>query len=126
MLQTLINVIGNARQAILANESTVRRILITTERDDKKVMVKVVDTGCGMSDAVLHKAFDAHFTTRETGSGLGLHFCANALKRLGGRISASSEGDGTGSTFLIELPDAEPMNPIFVALDSPTTIGVSV
>ena len=57
-----------------------------------------------MTEETIHRVFDAHFTTRESGTGLGLHFCAITLKRLGGSIHASSEGPGLGSTFVIELP----------------------
>lgn len=103
LLQTFINIIGNARHA-MSQQSSARRLKISIEAGGTMANVTITDNGCGMSQETLSKVFDAHFTTRETGSGLGLHFCANALKRLGGSISATSQGEGSGSTFSINLP----------------------
>jgi signal transduction histidine kinase len=103
LLQILINVIGNARHAMAEMPGT-RQLRINVQPNDNSVVIQVQDNGCGMNSETLAKVFTAHFTTKATGSGLGLHFCALTLKRLGGAIRASSDGLGQGSTFLIELP----------------------
>ncbi|MFK8112126.1 MAG: ATP-binding protein [Rubripirellula sp.] len=103
LLQVLINVIGNARHA-MKNESGLRMMNISVHVGEERISVRIQDTGSGMTSKTLAKVFDAHFTTKETGSGLGLHFCALTLKRLGGAVRATSEGLGKGSTFEIELP----------------------
>lgn len=104
LLQTLINIIGNARLAMRENGNRTRTLYIDVKSHAQKVRIEFRDTGCGMSAETLNRVFHAHFTTRESGTGLGLHFCAITLKRLGGSIAASSKGPGLGSTFVVELP----------------------
>ncbi len=103
LLQSLINVIGNGRHALREIDGP-RRLQIHAEWGSSSASVHVRDNGIGMTEETLGKVFDAHFTTKETGSGLGLHFCAITLQRLGGTIRAESDGPGQGSTFVIELP----------------------
>jgi signal transduction histidine kinase len=107
LLQILINIIGNARLAMRENEAQPRKLRIDVEAVQQSMRIQFRDSGCGMTEKTIQKVFDAHFTTRESGTGLGLHFCALTLKRLGGSIRASSEGLGHGSTFVVELPIAE-------------------
>ncbi len=104
LLQSVINIIGNARHALRERDGFSRRLTIEATVDGDVVKVRFTDNGIGMTDETLSRVFDAHFTTRKSGSGLGLHFCANTLDRLGGSIHAESDGPGLGSTFVIELP----------------------
>ena len=106
LLQTVINVIGNARHALRDNEGP-RNLSIQAQREAESIVIRFQDNGIGMNSETLSKVFDAHFTTKKSGSGLGLHFCAITLKRLGGSIRAESEGPGHGSTFIVELPLAD-------------------
>ena len=125
LLQTMINIIGNARHAMRDNDKNSRTLNIDVETFQQTVQVTFHDNGCGMTEETIQKVFDAHFTTRESGSGLGLHFCAITLKRLGGSIRATSEGPGLGSTFVIELPrrdSASAVTPLTYSLP-PTAIG---
>ena len=107
LLQVLINIIGNAQLAMRDNGAKPRTLRIDVEALQNSMLIQFHDSGCGMTEETMQKVFDAHFTTRESGTGLGLHFSAITLKRLGGSIRASSEGLGHGSTFVIELPMAE-------------------
>ncbi|MGI9471491.1 MAG: ATP-binding protein [Rubripirellula sp.] len=105
LLQTMINIIGNARNAMRESAGVeTRRLLIDVTEGERSTSIQFRDNGCGMTQSTLRKIFDAHFTTRESGTGLGLHFCALTLKRLGGSITAESEGIGKGSTFVVEVP----------------------
>lgn len=106
LLQTMINIIGNARQAMRDNLHRERRLTIQVETSDQFARIAFRDNGCGMSEETLRRVFDAHFTTREGGTGLGLHFCSLTLKRLQGHIHAASEGPGQGAAFVIEIPRA--------------------
>ena len=102
LLQIMINLIGNARNAMrVTKQQSKLRIEWTVDRE---IEIRIQDNGCGMDAPTLERVFDAHFTTRETGSGLGLHFCANALRRIGGSIRALSDGPNLGATFVITLP----------------------
>lgn len=106
LLQTMINILGNARHALQDVEPEQRKLCIDVHlpEEENTVRIEFRDNGCGMTKETLERIFDAHFTTRENGSGLGLHFCAITLKRLDGSIYATSDGPGLGSTFVIELP----------------------
>ncbi|TWT54164.1 Sensor protein ZraS [Rubripirellula amarantea] len=110
VLQTMINVITNARQAIKTSSDNPQQIVVKLHAEGNSVVVNFQDSGCGMAAETLGHVFDAHFTTRESGSGLGLHFCALALKRCGGTIAASSNGLGQGSTITIRLPMEQSLN----------------
>jgi signal transduction histidine kinase len=104
LLQTMINIIGNAQHAMRDNDRMSRMLDIQAEHDQNTARIRFRDNGCGMTEDTIQNVFDAHFTTRESGTGLGLHFCAITLKRLGGLIQVTSDGPGCGSTFIVELP----------------------
>ena len=61
----------------------------------------------GITPENMKQIFSHGFTTKENGSGFGLHSCANIMKELGGTIDAQSDGPGRGATFAVEMP-AEP------------------
>ncbi len=111
LLQSVINVIGNAREALRQKTEGTRTLSILADVQGDMVAIIFRDNGIGMTPDTLQKVFDAHFTTRKTGCGLGLHFCANTLKRLGGSIHAVSDGPGFGATFVIEVPLAASTSP---------------
>lgn len=104
LLQILINLFINAADAIEEGESKRPAIQIESIHQDAQVLIRISDNGCGMTNETLDQVFDARFTTRDTGNGLGLHFCAIAIKRLGGSIRATSRGQGLGATFQLTLP----------------------
>jgi signal transduction histidine kinase len=107
LLQTMINIINNAGHAMRGNEDRPRVLRIEARYRGGTVLVSFRDNGCGMASDTLQRVFDAHFTMRQSGTGLGLHFCALTLKRLGGSIRACSDGPGKGANFILELPRLE-------------------
>jgi two-component system, NtrC family, sensor kinase len=64
------------------------------------------DDGVGIPGEHLERVFENGFTTksRETNHGIGLHWCANAVGALGGRIWAASDGPGRGATMHLLIP----------------------
>ncbi|MCO8120508.1 ATP-binding protein [Stieleria sp. TO1_6] len=108
LLQILINIIGNARIAMRDVSDRRPTLEIDLIRTVSTVHIRLRDNGCGMTNETLKRVFDAHFTTRYSGSGLGLHFCAIAVKRIGGTIHGESDGLDQGATFVIELPVNKP------------------
>jgi signal transduction histidine kinase len=70
------------------------------------VRISVIDNGVGIPVENLTQIFAHGFTTKPNGHGFGLHSCAVAAKEMGGRLTATSEGPGTGATFTLELPTA--------------------
>lgn len=79
---------------------------IVGEADEAQLHLHCKDDGVGIEAANLQRVFDRDFTTksRETNYGIGLHWCANAIGALGGRIWAVSEGPGLGASMHLMLP----------------------
>lgn len=105
LLEVLVNLIQNARQA-MQDDDTDRapQLSIATRIEGDKALVIVTDNGMGISSENLAKIFGHGFTTKKHGHGFGLHSAANAAVELGGRLYAESEGSGTGARFVLELP----------------------
>lgn len=107
VLQILVNVITNARNAMLEYPGRVHQIRLRVgmvQNGGRSVRLEVADTGCGIAAENLPRLFAQGFTTRKTGCGLGLHSAAISAKSLGGSIQAHSKGEGHGATFMLDLP----------------------
>ena len=107
ILQILINLLANAKQALAASKAASKRVVLRIyARDDGQVCFEVSDTGVGIPPENLERIFSLGFTTKINGHGFGLHSGANSAKEMGGRLFATSKGTGCGSTFILELPVA--------------------
>ncbi len=102
VLQILINLLQNAKQAVASAET--RRITISIEKLADTVRVSISDSGMGIRPENLNKVFTHGFTTRKDGHGFGLHSGANAAKEMGGQLTAHSDGEGKGATFILSVP----------------------
>jgi two-component system, NtrC family, sensor kinase len=76
------------------------------EASQRRLRIHCRDDGVGIPAENLTRIFESGFSTksRETNQGIGLHWCANAVNALGGRIWAESDGDGHGASFHVEVP----------------------
>jgi len=102
LTQILVNLLTNAKEAIKSTERTHGAVVVTSETlADGNIEVRVKDDGPGISSELLSKIFNSGFSTKERGSGIGLHYCANAAAEMGWQIRAESEGPGKGSTFCL-------------------------
>lgn len=112
LLQVMSNLILNAYESIKRSDTTegTIRVAANDEMVDEQPMVRVTirDNGSGFDADTRTQIFQRGFTSKTEGnsSGLGLHWCANAVASMGGRISASSSGDGCGAEFHVLLPAA--------------------
>jgi signal transduction histidine kinase len=97
--QALFNLVLNAEHAMPSGGE----LIFTTRREGGSVVLDVTDTGVGMTDEVRSRIFDAFFSTRPGGSGLGLPTTRKILEGHGGAIQVQSE-PGKGSRFTIRLP----------------------
>jgi two-component system, NtrC family, sensor kinase len=79
---------------------------IIREADNEQLHLHCKDDGVGIAADNLQRVFDKGFSTksRETNYGIGLHWCANAIGALGGKIWAASEGPGLGASMHLMLP----------------------
>ncbi|ROM74142.1 histidine kinase [Pseudomonas brassicacearum] len=112
VLQILVNLINNAKQALGSGGDRPARIILrlkTTE--EKRVRIEVEDNGEGISTDNLARVFEHGFTTRTNGHGFGLHSCILAAHEMGGELTAQSAGPGKGALFTLELPLALVQDP---------------
>ncbi|MBI3202576.1 MAG: hypothetical protein IT377_28075 [Polyangiaceae bacterium] len=101
----LDNVIQNAAQA-MPGGGTIAVDLSADEGEPKGVLVRLEDSGAGMDPATLARALDPFFTTRPSGTGLGLPIVQRVVQAHGGRVELESR-DGAGTTVHIWLPRSE-------------------
>jgi signal transduction histidine kinase len=107
VLQILINLINNAKQALDPVTDRPSRITLRLRAvDDKRVRIEVEDNGEGISMDNLPRLFEHGFTTRVDGHGFGLHSCILAAHEMGGELTVQSAGPGQGALFALELPIA--------------------
>ncbi len=123
VLQILVNLIGNAKQALAASHSNEKRLTLRVVRScEDRVAVEVEDNGVGISSKDLSRIFQHGFTTKKHGHGFGLHSSALAAKELGGTLSVRSEGLGQGATFKLELPLNLPANKASAGRERPVSL----
>lgn len=103
-LQVLVNLMKNAKQAMESVSVPEKTMTLDVHSSGDQVVIAVSDSGVGISEENLSHIFEHGFTTKADGHGFGLHSCKQAVERLGGRISVSSEGEGCGASFVLHLP----------------------
>jgi predicted ATPase/signal transduction histidine kinase len=107
LLQILVNLIGNAAQAMAGNPEASRQLTlgISVARDDTgaRLCITVKDEGEGIAPENLMRIFAHGFTTRHGGHGFGLHSSALAALEMGARLAAHSEGPGMGAVFTLTI-----------------------
>jgi signal transduction histidine kinase len=103
----LVNVLSNARQAVLGagGETAGEPVVLAADvAPEGSVRIRITDRGPGIDPAYLPHVFEPYFTTRRGGTGLGLPIARNIVESLGGRITMTPGARGT--TVCIELPTA--------------------
>jgi len=112
LLQIMVNLIANAKQAMDGVSERAHRLRLRMDVADvaegPRLRIRIEDDGEGIAPENLSKLFVHGFTTRKQGHGFGLHSCALATKAMGGTLTARSDGPGKGASFTLLLP----LNPI--------------
>jgi C4-dicarboxylate-specific signal transduction histidine kinase len=111
--QVLLNLIMNALEAMTASET--RDLLVCSSFPGaKNVLVSVCDTGLGLETQKIDRLFEAFYTTKPNGMGMGLAICRSIMRTHGGRLTARAN-EPRGTIFDVELPiehaDAAPFFP---------------
>lgn len=102
--QVILNLIRNAAEAMSAVYDRPRELLIRTEQfNGDQVRVSVADSGVGLPSRDANRLFEAFFTTKKNGMGIGLSVSRSIIERHHGRIWAANN-DGPGSTFSFSIP----------------------
>ena len=95
----LLNLLINAEQSMPDGG----QLVVRTSTTGDGVVLDLIDTGCGMDEATREHVFDAFFSSKGSGSGLGLPTARKIVEAHGGRITLQSE-PGRGTQFSIRLP----------------------
>lgn len=99
-LRVFNNILKNAVQALDGVDNPL--IEISAEQTDSAVIIRIRDNGCGIDEALKPKIFSPNFTTKSTGSGLGLAMVKNIMDGFGGKIWFAS-GKDQGTSFYLEF-----------------------
>ncbi|MFL5349131.1 MAG: ATP-binding protein [Hyalangium sp.] len=109
LLQILVNLLSNARDALMASTTQDKRLRISIPPiEEGRLRIQVTDNGMGIAPENLPRMFSQGFTTKKEGHGFGLHISALAAMEMKGRLTCSSPGVGQGATFTLELPVEAP------------------
>jgi PAS domain S-box-containing protein len=106
LLQILVNLVGNARHALVDSQREDKVLTLRVRRGAREgwLRIEVADNGVGIAPENLSRLFTQGFTTKKDGHGFGLHISALAATDMGGTLTCASEGPGQGATFTLELP----------------------
>ena len=102
--QVILNLIVNGLEAIAKNKDGARELIVSSNQDDADgVIIAVRDSGEGLDAANLERAFDAFYTTKPDGMGMGLAISRTIIEAHGGRLWATSNSP-QGAVFQFTLP----------------------
>jgi signal transduction histidine kinase len=105
--QVILNLVLNAAEAMSAVDEGARELLISTEqRQTIGVLVAVRDSGPGIDPKHIERVFDAFYTTKSSGVGMGLSICRSIIDAHGGRLWADAN-EPSGAVFRFSLPGPE-------------------
>jgi signal transduction histidine kinase len=93
----------NAVEAMGSTEAGARELLISTEQDHTGVLVAVRDSGPGLDPSHLERVFDAFYTTKSSGMGMGLSISRSIIDAHGGRLWVEAN-EPRGAIFQFTLP----------------------
>jgi signal transduction histidine kinase len=104
--QVALNLILNAVDAMSSVEAGPRELVISTEETQAHVFVKLCDSGPGIDPESLDRVFEAFYTTKPGGVGMGLSICRSIIDAHGGRLWADANKP-RGAVFQFTVPNAE-------------------
>ncbi len=106
LLQILVNIIQNARDAVLFNPADIAKEieLVINKTSNNMIRFLIKDNGVGINPEDLNRIFSFGFTTKINGHGFGLHSASLSVREMGGSLIAESLGEGLGAQFILTLP----------------------
>jgi two-component system sensor kinase FixL len=105
LLQILVNLLSNARHALLEGGRPDKQLTLRiAARNEQRLCIEVADNGIGIPAENLSRIFTQGFTTKRNGHGFGLHASALAASEMKGSLTCTSNGLDQGATFTIDLP----------------------
>jgi signal transduction histidine kinase len=103
--QVIINLIMNGAEAMQEITDHPRSLVVRSyENEDDRIVVAVKDCGVGIPPEIADRLFDAFFSTKASGLGIGLSICRSIIQDHGGELWVTDNGDGPGAAFRFSLP----------------------
>jgi signal transduction histidine kinase len=102
MGRIITNILLNAQQAQARGDMPVK-VIVTIREIGKNIQLSIADNGIGISKDIVDKIFLPGFSTKKTGSGIGLAVAKHGIEQSGGQLWVES-AIGKGTTFYIEIP----------------------
>jgi signal transduction histidine kinase len=119
--QVILNLVLNASDAMSTVDDRPRQMIVKTENsEDAFVRFSVRDAGVGLDPEILNHLFDAFFTTKSTGMGIGLSISRSIIEGHHGQIGAAPN-DGPGATFYFSVPCSPTGNGVVPVADAVST-----
>ena len=104
--QVLVNLVLNALEAMVGHPSSGKVATIELTATTGRTFIAVLDSGCGVEESQRNSLFEAFYTTKSTGLGMGLAISRGIVEDHGGTLNFKL-GENGGSVFVIELPAAQ-------------------
>lgn len=104
IMQILLNLLSNAKQAMLDTQQDPHLAIGLARKGENKCVISVTDNGVGIDKKNMNNIFSHGFTTKPDGHGFGLHNCALAAIEMNGSLQCDSAGINRGATFTLTLP----------------------
>ena len=109
--QVLLNVLTNAKEAIVQRKTDEKIVDIYFGQDEENAWIRVLDHAGGIQPDILPKIFDPYFSTKEKGTGIGLYMSKIIMKNMGGVIEAENVKNGAEFRLLLPKSPAQGDNP---------------
>ncbi len=94
ILQVMMNIIKNAKDALVEKEYNFKKLVfINVSQSDEQIFIKIKDNAGGIDESIIHKIFEAYFTTKESsqGTGIGLYMSKQIIEKMGGHIEVKNQ-----------------------------------
>jgi len=104
LMQVLLNLINNSKDAFISNEKEKRVIIISTKNENENIIIDLCDNAGGINSNIINEIFNPYFTTKNdlNGTGLGLYMCKIVIEKyMNGKLSVENMKDGVCFTIII-------------------------
>ena len=98
--QVIINILNNAKDAIVENEAKIKKIIINSYQKENNIAISIIDFAGGIDEKIIEKIFDPYFTTKSSdkGTGIGLDMSKKIIEKVNGKILVSNIINKIGDT----------------------------